>query len=118
MSRLRIAGRVLDRRGLLAACGLVALGATSASAALQSVDDDSRKLSPTARMAVPAHNSLPYQVRVIYRTTPTQPLVAVTFDDGPTHKWTPQVLELLAHHDAKATFFVIGEHLAAAPEIG
>ena len=63
MNRLRIAGRVLDRRGLLAACGLVALGATSASAALKSVDDDSRKLSPTARMAVPADSSLPYQVR-------------------------------------------------------
>jgi peptidoglycan/xylan/chitin deacetylase (PgdA/CDA1 family) len=68
-------------------------------------------------MAVPADNSLPCEVRVIYRTAPTEPLVALTFDDGPTRTWTPQVLEVLARHEAKATFFVIGEHLAAAPQI-
>lgn len=34
----------------------------------------------------------------------------LTFDDGPS-EWTPQILDLLAEHDAKATFFVVGENV-------
>lgn len=35
--------------------------------------------------------------------------VALTFDDGPDPEWTPRVLDLLAEHGAKATFFLVGE---------
>lgn len=35
----------------------------------------------------------------------------LTFDDGPSELWTPQILDLLAAHDVKATFFVIGAQL-------
>ena len=41
----------------------------------------------------------------------------MTFDDGPDPRWTPQVLDVLAAHDAKATFFVIGENVAKHPEV-
>jgi len=34
--------------------------------------------------------------------------VALTFDDGPNGDTTLRLLDVLAHHDAKATFFVIG----------
>jgi peptidoglycan-N-acetylglucosamine deacetylase len=34
--------------------------------------------------------------------------VALTFDDGPDPKSTPQFLDLLARHDLKATFFLLG----------
>jgi len=34
--------------------------------------------------------------------------VALTFDDGPDPALTPRVLEILAEHDCRATFFVIG----------
>jgi peptidoglycan-N-acetylglucosamine deacetylase len=55
--------------------------------------------------------------------------VAITIDDGPHPEVTPQVLELLAQHDARATFFCIGERaerhrqcahavIAAGHEIG
>jgi peptidoglycan/xylan/chitin deacetylase (PgdA/CDA1 family) len=43
--------------------------------------------------------------------------VALTFDDGPDPDITPQVLELLDRHQARASFFVIGERAAAHPEI-
>jgi peptidoglycan/xylan/chitin deacetylase (PgdA/CDA1 family) len=33
--------------------------------------------------------------------------IALTFDDGPS-QWTPPILDLLAAHDAHATFFLIG----------
>lgn len=37
--------------------------------------------------------------------------LALTFDDGPHPEGTPAVLELLREHDAKATFFVVGEQV-------
>jgi peptidoglycan/xylan/chitin deacetylase (PgdA/CDA1 family) len=47
--------------------------------------------------------------------------VAVTIDDGPDPAVTPQVLDLLDRHSAKATFFCIGElverHALLAQEI-
>jgi peptidoglycan-N-acetylglucosamine deacetylase len=35
--------------------------------------------------------------------------VALTFDDGPDPRWTPQILKILTEKKAPATFFVIGE---------
>ena len=43
--------------------------------------------------------------------------LALTFDDGPDPRWTPQVLDLLAAHGARATFFVVGERAARHPEL-
>ena len=43
--------------------------------------------------------------------------ISLTFDDGPDPGLTPQVLELLDRHDAKASFFCIGEKAAAFPEL-
>ena len=43
--------------------------------------------------------------------------VAITFDDGPHPKFTPQVLELLKKHHAKATFFCIGKHIETYPKL-
>ncbi|KKK23196.1 hypothetical protein ARAM_002128 [Aspergillus rambellii] len=40
----------------------------------------------------------------------SQPLVALTFDDAPSD-YTPEILSLLREHDARATFFVIGDHI-------
>ena len=41
----------------------------------------------------------------------------LTFDDGPTPKITPWVLEQLKAYDAKATFFCIGSNAEKYPEI-
>ena len=43
--------------------------------------------------------------------------IVLTFDDGPWPKNTPAVLEALAAHCLKATFFPIGEHAMWHPEI-
>ena len=43
-----------------------------------------------------------------------QPLVALTFDDGPS-PYTDRILDILARYDAKATFFVIGRQIAERP---
>lgn len=38
--------------------------------------------------------------------------VALTFDDGPSAVYTPQVLDILKKHGARATFFVLGQNAA------
>jgi peptidoglycan/xylan/chitin deacetylase (PgdA/CDA1 family) len=43
--------------------------------------------------------------------------VAITIDDGPDPEVTPQVLEMLDRHQAKATFFCIGKLAARHPEL-
>lgn len=44
-------------------------------------------------------------------------LLALTFDDGPDPRVTPQVLAALAAYDARATFFVIGENAQQHPDL-
>jgi peptidoglycan/xylan/chitin deacetylase (PgdA/CDA1 family) len=44
-------------------------------------------------------------------------LVALTFDDGPTKRYTPEVLDVLEKYDVHATFFLIGELVARRPDI-
>jgi peptidoglycan-N-acetylglucosamine deacetylase len=43
--------------------------------------------------------------------------VALTIDDGPDPQVTPAVLDLLAQHRVRATFFCIGERVARHPEL-
>jgi peptidoglycan/xylan/chitin deacetylase (PgdA/CDA1 family) len=43
--------------------------------------------------------------------------IALTFDDGPQEKLTPKLLDLLAQHHIKATFFVIGQNVAEHPDV-
>ena len=43
--------------------------------------------------------------------------LALTYDDGPNDPHTLRLLEVLARHDVKATFFLIGRFVAERPEI-
>ena len=43
--------------------------------------------------------------------------LALTYDDGPNDPHTLNLLDVLAKHDVKATFFLIGKHVALKPEI-
>lgn len=47
----------------------------------------------------------------------TRPLIALTFDDGPNETYTPQVLDILAKYNIKATFFVMGAYVDDHPEM-
>lgn len=46
-----------------------------------------------------------------------RPRVALTFDDGPHPESTPRVLDLLARHGVRATFFVIGQNAERWPGV-
>ncbi|WP_433330407.1 polysaccharide deacetylase family protein [Spirillospora sp. CA-294931] len=43
--------------------------------------------------------------------------IALTIDDGPNPAITPQVLDLLAQHQIRATFFIIGEQVKEFPKL-
>jgi peptidoglycan/xylan/chitin deacetylase (PgdA/CDA1 family) len=43
--------------------------------------------------------------------------LALTFDDGPNDAATPQLLDVLAKHQVKATFFMMGSYALMRPEL-
>lgn len=47
----------------------------------------------------------------------TEDHISITFDDGPHPEFTPQVLDLLKKHKAKATFFLIGKNAEKYPQL-
>lgn len=55
--------------------------------------------------------------QILWEIKTDEKIVALTFDDGPHKKYTPEILDLLEKYNAKATFFVVGEHAEKNPEI-
>ncbi|RYY18976.1 MAG: polysaccharide deacetylase family protein, partial [Chitinophagaceae bacterium] len=64
----------------------------------------------------------PWLLRALYpgctwRIDTHDPVLYLTFDDGPHPVATPFVLETLAAYNAKATFFCIGKNVVAYPDL-
>lgn len=57
------------------------------------------------------------QTSVIYEVRSRGKKVALTFDDGPDHKYTPQILDILRKYNIHATFFLVGEHAEKYPDM-
>lgn len=55
--------------------------------------------------------------RVIDGTGVHDPVVALTFDDGPSPDTTPRILDALRDAGAHATFFILGRHAEQYPRI-
>ena len=56
--------------------------------------------------------------RLVARVDASEPVVALTFDDGPTSARVDEIIRVLAAGNVRATFFVTGSELAAAPAAG
>lgn len=52
-----------------------------------------------------------------WRITTAKKEIFLTFDDGPVPDFTPWVLKTLRKHQAKATFFCVGENIEKYPRI-
>lgn len=92
-----------DRRGG-SSLSLLALGASLTLTALAGIPQ-----------VVHAARISSYDVLPVCRVRTEQPIIALTFDDGPDPEYTPSVLALLRDHASEATFFVTGENAAAFP---
>jgi peptidoglycan/xylan/chitin deacetylase (PgdA/CDA1 family) len=58
---------------------------------------------------------MPPEVTYFFRTQ--DPAVALTLDDGPDPQVTPQILEVLHHYGARATFFLISSRVPGNEEV-
>lgn len=63
------------------------------------------------------HRNSPIFGRVLSRLPSRDPVVALTFDDGPNPDATPVVLDALAERGVHATFFILGKHAERWPEL-
>ncbi len=63
------------------------------------------------------HPSSQFFVPVVDRLRTSDSVVALTFDDGPDPVFTPQILDVLAAHGARGSFFVLGDRAARYPEL-
>jgi peptidoglycan/xylan/chitin deacetylase (PgdA/CDA1 family) len=55
--------------------------------------------------------------RVVWNTTVTEPVAAITFDDGPTPDYTPRILDALDRAGVTATFNVMGWNGVRNPDL-
>ena len=96
------------RLRLVVVCCLVATVSHSASAQRPAAPQSSLKTKPSGAP----------EAQITFSAVHVDgSYIALTFDDGPSAKLTPKLLDLLAAHHIKATFFVIGENVSEHPEI-
>lgn len=81
---------------------LTALGAAAAATAA-----GYQSMSPTGQWYGATFVGLPRRSKQL----------ALTFDDGPNDPHTLELLEVLARHNVRATFFVIGQYVVKRPDI-
>ncbi len=58
--------------------------------------------------------------KIVYKhagNTEGKKRIALTFDDGPHPKYTPQILDILAEYSVEATFFSVGTNAETYPHI-
>lgn len=58
-----------------------------------------------------------YYPGLVWRVNTLEKILYLSFDDGPTEGVTEAVLEILAKHQAKATFFCLGKNIKKYPEL-
>lgn len=65
----------------------------------------------------PMKASMSWRGKVIYKIPTQDKIVALTFDDGPDPRFTPQILDELQKKNVKATFFMVGQEMEKHPDI-
>ncbi|WP_019155326.1 polysaccharide deacetylase family protein [Robertmurraya massiliosenegalensis] len=58
-----------------------------------------------------------YPETVVLSGPQSSKMVALTFDDGPDPRFTPQILDILRENGIKATFFLMGSRAEAYPDL-
>ena len=67
-----------------------------------------------------AHQIPQYAQGKVFKKIPVKPgdkPFALTFDDGPWPEYTSEILQILEQHNAKATFYMVGEVVQEYPKI-
>jgi len=59
----------------------------------------------------------PLMGNLLWRKSPSEKVIYLTFDDGPVPEVTPLVLDILDKYGLKATFFCVGENVSKHSEL-
>jgi len=112
------------RRVLLAVGGIVLTSFPAARLESARPAETAAHRHVPAKHPAPVHHIVPaYQVpsyplnQPLYYINDASKAIALTIDDGPDPVYTPQVLSVLHRYGVTATFSMIGEHVAAYPEL-
>lgn len=68
-------------------------------------------------LSISAIDENTFQNKVSSLINQKEKIAYLTFDDGPTLKSTPKILDILSEENVKATFFVVGKHVKEHPEL-
>ncbi|MFI6642623.1 polysaccharide deacetylase family protein [Streptomyces sp. NPDC050504] len=91
---------------------LLATGASVWTAQAGSSGDSAPKAA-----ARPTSDVKPVAESIVHASDKGPRGVNITIDDGPDPRWTPQMLDLLREHGAKATFCMVGTQAQAHPDL-
>jgi peptidoglycan/xylan/chitin deacetylase (PgdA/CDA1 family) len=106
-----VAAPTVTRRGLLRGgvglgLGAAALAGGGAAAGVSYADTGATRHRAFAAKQEPR---MPSSTRLLWRAQTDEPVLALTFDDGPDPTYTVPLLDTLAREDVQATFFLVGE---------
>jgi len=60
---------------------------------------------------------VPHGYEIAFRDAVEPDMIALTFDDGPDPRWTPEVLDVLEREGVRATFFTVGSQMLKHPDL-
>lgn len=63
------------------------------------------------------NRAMRYFLGSITHVATADPVAALTFDDGPHAAYTPRLLDILERHQARATFFMLGQVAIQHPDL-
>lgn len=59
----------------------------------------------------------PFYPDILWHKPSAEKVAYITIDDGPTPECSGQLMDILDQYQAKASFFLVGEHVRAHPEL-
>src|SRR5579864_3623667 len=86
---------------------MLAIGLAGVAASAAALSAGYQSMAPTGQWYGRTFTSLP----------PGTKRLALTYDDGPNDPHTMRLLEILAKHNVRATFFLIGRYVQQRPDI-
>jgi peptidoglycan/xylan/chitin deacetylase (PgdA/CDA1 family) len=110
-----------SRRTFLALAGISLLSACSTKQASGGQGGSAPLATPVTEPTTPAAPPSPPPTgpppNPLYEINAGEKAIALTIDDGPDGRWTPEVLDILAQYNAPATFFMIGSSASDNPDL-
>ncbi len=63
------------------------------------------------------YEKFPNYLTIVHQGRGPKDSVAITFDDGPDPRWTPEILDILRDKGVSATFFMVGANMEKYPDL-